>query len=139
MFRQSVSPTSNSSSNVPPMLPDQCDQMAKLFYIMWPIYKIAQKHNFFAKVRFKFCQILNNFSKVSPRPLKLCLSGEISPNLVTLFTTDLKVGITMCLILLGKAGFNYNWFTHALTFYLGICCLSLRNRGFNLQSYNRST
>ena len=47
--------------------------------------KLAQQHDIFAKVRLTFSQILNKPSKICPRLLKLCQSGEISPNLVTLF------------------------------------------------------
>ena len=48
--------------------------------------EFAQNSLKIAKVGSKFCQTLNIPSKVCQRFLKLCPSGEISPNLVTLFT-----------------------------------------------------
>ena len=47
-------------------------------------WKIAQKYKIFAKVGSKFCHIINSYSGLAKTFLKFCLSGKISPNLVTL-------------------------------------------------------
>ena len=66
-------------------------------------WKIAQWHKTFAKVGSKFCQILN-------KPSKFCQSGEISPNLVTLFSTYNDVTVILILFCLqptAKGPSNY--------------------------------
>ena len=45
-------------------------------------------HNKFAKVGSKVCQTLNIPTKVCLRLFKVCPSGEISPNLVTLYGSE---------------------------------------------------
>ena len=71
----------------------QCDQMAILFLSIWlfPSMKTCPIAKHFAKVRLKFCRILNKPSKICPRLLKLCKSGEILPNLVTLVCRKVPV------------------------------------------------
>ena len=70
---------------------DQCDQMARLFLQYLAIqnnenlpkslkYLINQVH--------KFCQTLNGYSRWPKYFFKICLSDEISPNLVTLLATS---------------------------------------------------
>ena len=45
------------------------------------------KHNFAKSGKTQFCQITNqNKNKIFPKTVKICQSGEISPNLVTLWT-----------------------------------------------------
>ena len=72
----------------------QCDQMAKLFFQSWAIYKqrkFAQQH--------KNCQSrlkhLAKTSKSCQKLLKSCPSGKILPNLVTLLPTYISI-IVMC-------------------------------------------
>ena len=65
----------------------QCDQTARIFFIIWLLAKaqICPKFiNIYAKVGSKLCQTLNKPSKVCKILLKVCPSGEISPNQVTL-------------------------------------------------------
>ena len=50
----------------------------------------------FATERLTFCQILNKHSKICPKLLKLCKSGKILPNLVTLL--GIKPGVARPLI-----------------------------------------
>ena len=46
--------------------------------------KNCQIANHFSQSKINICQILKQPSKICPRPLKLCQSGEILQNLVTL-------------------------------------------------------
>ena len=59
----------------------QCDQIAILFFTIWPFreMKICQKLLNICQ-SLLFCQILDMAKSL----LKFCLSGEFSPNLVTL-------------------------------------------------------
>ena len=68
---------------------NQGDQMDRLFFNFWWFTTMKACHfdEMFAKVGWKFCQILNKPSKDSQKVLNLCQSGEISPNLVTLIET----------------------------------------------------
>ena len=58
------------------------------FYLLSTVFKrqnkFAKIFNEFAKVGSKFCQTLNKPSHFCQRFLKVCPSGEILPNLVTL-------------------------------------------------------
>ena len=63
----------------------------------------AQKHNFFAKVRLTFLSMLySHFAKykinpkICPGLFKMCQSGEIWPNLVTLETSVFQVSTLIC-------------------------------------------
>ena len=64
----------------------QCNQMARLNFIIWPLttIQICQKMIKTAKVGLKFCQTENKPSKFCLGVFKVCPSGVISPNLVTL-------------------------------------------------------
>ena len=55
----------------------QCDQIARLFFNIWAIYKIDPIAKFVAKVVSKYYHFAQTL-------LKFCQSGEISPNLATL-------------------------------------------------------
>ena len=65
------------------------DQMARLFLIIWlpTTTQICTKFLKIAKVSLQFCHTQNKSWKVCPRFLKVCPSGEISPNLLTLETS----------------------------------------------------
>ena len=52
-------------------------------------WKFANKCEIFAKVGSQFCQILNSYSREGTKLFKLCLSGEILPNLVTLVNDNI--------------------------------------------------
>ena len=60
--------------------------MARIFFIIWLFTKaqICPNSYFFAKVGLTLFQTLNKPSKVCLILLKVCPSGKISPNLVTL-------------------------------------------------------
>ena len=49
-----------------------------------------QKYKLFAKVGSQFCQILNSYTRNGQKLLKCCPSGEISPNMVTLVSSQSK-------------------------------------------------
>ena len=55
----------------------QCDQIARLFFNIWAIYKIDPIAKFVAKVVSKYYHFAQTL-------LKFCQSGEISPNLATM-------------------------------------------------------
>ena len=64
--------------------------MARLFfqYMAFTTMKVYSFDKIFAKVGFKFCQILNKSLKDCQRVLKFCQCCEISPILVTLRQED---------------------------------------------------
>ena len=92
----------------------QCDQIALLFSKFGHLerWKIAQKYKIFAKVGSQFWQILNSHSRIDQTLFKICLSGEISLNLVTLsafavFTSRQKVN--MQFLNVRRQFFSGNW------------------------------
>ena len=68
----------------------QCDQMAKLFFNVWPFttIKICPKSQKFANVALKFCKGQNKPSSNCHGLLFFSQSGKISPNLVALSVGD---------------------------------------------------
>ena len=65
----------------------QCDQLARLFFNLWPFTKkenfSGSNYIFFAKEGLKSFKIQNKPSNFS-KEINFCQSGEISPHLVTL-------------------------------------------------------
>ena len=66
--------------------------------------KLAQCKKF-AKLGLIFCKIRNKLSRICQRLVKLCQSGEMPPNLVTLQSSNLKK--TFCWKL-HRDDFNFN-------------------------------
>ena len=68
---------------------DQCDQMVRLFFNIWPFVtmKISPKCHKFAKAGSGFSQIRNKPSKNWPRLINFCQRGKNLPNLVTVPVT----------------------------------------------------
>ena len=66
----------------------QCDQMAKFLSIFGHLqqYKFAKVGSKFCQSRLvqRFAKYTINYRKKCPRRFKICQSGQISPNLVTL-------------------------------------------------------
>ena len=70
------------------LVQNQCDQMAILFFAIFghlEQWKFVPKYKIFAIVGSKCCQLLSSCSIIANTLLKLCLSGEISLILVTLY------------------------------------------------------
>ena len=70
---------------------DQCDQIARWFFFNicpFSVMKICPIKSQIAKVCYAFCQIRNKPSKICLTLLNFCQNGKISPNLVTLPSTD---------------------------------------------------
>ena len=65
---------------------DSVTRWLSYFFNIWQLraINICPKYEIFAKVDLQFCQILNSYSRKGQTLLKLCLSGTILPNLVTL-------------------------------------------------------
>ena len=80
----------------------QCDQMARLFFIIWLLTaaQICQKFMKISKVGLTFCQTQNKPSKVCLRFLKVCPRAKISPNLVTLHSLAHSLSLSLSLFLI---------------------------------------
>ena len=79
--------------------PIKCDQQIRMIsyrsnsvarwlvylFNIWPFTTLKMSsRDFFAKLGFKFCQILDAHSKILPKSFKNCQSGKVLQNLVTL-------------------------------------------------------
>ena len=76
-----------SSASAASSAQEQCDQMVRLFFKIWPLATIKISpimYQIFQSRLKRLCQIQNKLSEICQRIVKFCQSGEISPNLVTL-------------------------------------------------------
>ena len=80
----SSTPSSMDSGN-------QCDQMGQINYSKFGYCqqrKLAQLHKTLDKAGSKFCQMLKTHARKFAKDFKICQSGEILPNLVTVQLID---------------------------------------------------